>query len=183
MLTVVHGTTALLVAIADTKELPGMQANSLSTPTPFQQHDGDLLAQDVDINPQPAVSSVGQAKYDCYHYSPCLGTAAEQAWPGLSCDSCTAYRPIPNEAIPADACAQLLGAVLRTAQHDLQQGFDDNFWEAAAFVFHQQDFTILCGLLDIDADAARQAHWARLSPSQKRAISERWPQVTQFLVE
>ncbi len=160
-----------------------MRGNSFSTSTSLQQLDASPSMQDDDVNPQPAVSSVGQARYDCYHYSSCLGTAAAQTWAGLSCDSCTAYRAIPGEAIPADACAQLLGAVLRTAQHDLQQGFDDNFWEAAAFVFHQQDFTILCGLLDIDADAARQAHWTRLSSNQKRAISERWPQITQLLLD
>ncbi len=133
------------------------------------------------VNPQPAPSSVGQAQYDCLHYSSCLGIAAEQGWTGLSCTACTAYRPLPGEAIPDDACAQLLGAVLRTAQHDLQQDLDDNFWEAAAFVFYQQDFTILCGLLDIDPDAARQAHWSRLSTIQKQAIAERWPHVAQFL--
>jgi hypothetical protein len=135
------------------------------------------------MNPQPALSSVGQAQYDCVHYSSCLGIAAEQGWAGLSCEACTAYRPIPGEAIPDDACAQLLGAVLRTAQHDLQQDFDDNFWEAAAFVFYQQDFAILCGLLDIDANAARQAHWARLRPAQQQAIAERWPQIIQTLYE
>lgn len=134
-----------------------------------------------EVNPQPATSSVGQAQYDCRHYSACLGIAAERGWAGLSCETCGMYNPIPSEAIPDDACAQLLGAVLRTAQHDLQQGFDDNFWEAAAFVFHQQDFTILCGLLDIDADAARQAHWSRLSATQQRAIAERWPQSTESL--
>ena len=133
------------------------------------------------INPQPAVSSVGQALYDCFHYSSCLGVAAGLGWAGLSCEACKSYRPIPGEAIPDDACAQLLGAILRTAQHDLQQGFDDNFWEAATFVFHQQDFAILCGLLDIDASAARQAHWSRLSSAQKQAIAERWPQVAQSL--
>jgi hypothetical protein len=156
-----------------------MQAKSASL------HQIDVLpAKTVrEINPQPATSSVGQAQYDCRHYSACLGVAAEQGWAGLSCELCTAYNPIPGEAIPDDACAQLLGAVLRTAQHDLQQGFDENFWEAAAFVFHQQDFTILCGLLDIDADAARQAHWSRLSPLQKRAIADRWPQITQTLYD
>lgn len=144
-------------------------------------HQVDMLSiQPVgEMNPQPATSSVGQAQYDCVQYSTCLGIAAEHGWAGLSCEACTAYHPIPGEAIPDDACAQLLGAVLRTAQHDLQQGFDDNFWEAAAFVFHQQDFAILCSLLDIDADAARQAHWGRLSPVQKSAIAERWPQITQ----
>ena len=160
-----------------------MQANSLSSTTPLRRDESSPSALDGEINPQPAMSSVGQAKYDCFHYSRCLGTAAGQGWAGLSCDACAAYRPIPGEAIPADACAQLLGAVLRTAQHDLQQGFDDNFWEAAAFVFHQQDFTILCGLLDIDADAARQAHWTRLTPNQKRAIADRWPQIAQLLLE
>jgi hypothetical protein len=132
-------------------------------------------------NPQPAASSVGHAQYDCFHYSACLGVAANHGWAGLSCEACSAYQPIPGEAIPDDACAQLLGAVLRTAQHDLQQGFDDNFWEAAAFVFHQPDFVILCGLLDIDPEAARQAHWSRLTPAQKKAIAERWPQTTQLL--
>jgi hypothetical protein len=100
---------------------------------------------------------------------------------GLSCKVCTAYRPVPGEAIPYDACAQLLGAVLRTAQHDLEHDMDDSFWEAATFVFHQQDFAVLCGLLDIDPDAARQAQWSRLTAGQKRAIAERWPQITQAL--
>lgn len=134
-----------------------------------------------EINPQPAVTSVGHAQYDCFHYSACLGTAAHHGWAGLSCEACTAYRRIPGEAIPDDACAQLLGAILRTAQHDLQQDFDDNFWEAAAFVFYQPDFVLLCGLLDIDPDAARQAHWARLNSTQKQAIAERWPQAAEAL--
>jgi hypothetical protein len=86
---------------------------------------------------------------------------------------------VPSEAIPFDACAQLLGAVLRTAQHDLEHGLDDSFWEAATFVFHQTDFSVLCGLLNIDPDAARQAQWDRLAPTQRRAISERWPQSAQ----
>ncbi len=131
--------------------------------------------------PQPSVSSVGHARYNCMHYSTCLGVAAEQGWMGLSCESCTAYRPVPGEAIPYDACAQLLGAVLRTAQHDLEHGIDDSFWEAATFVFHQPDFAVLCGLLDIDPDAARQAQWSRLTAAQKRAIAERWPTMTRTL--
>lgn len=160
-----------------------MNQRSLSTPFPPQQ---SAPAFDVSadlLNPQPTQSSVGQAMYDCFHYSTCLGIAADHGWAGLSCQACTAYQAIPGEAIPDDACAQLLGAVLRTAQHDLQQGLDDNFWEAAAFVFSQQDFAILCGLLDIDAEAARQAHWSRLAPAQKRAIAERWPQITQSLYD
>jgi len=48
-------------------------------------------------------------------------------------------------------------------------------------VFHQQDFAVLCGLLDIDPDAARQAQWTRLTSAQRRAIAERWPQVTRAL--
>ena len=129
--------------------------------------------------PQSATSSVGHARYDCVHYSNCLGTAAEHGWTGLSCTDCEAYRSVPTEAIPFDACAQLLGAVLRTAQHDLEHGFDDSFWEAAAFVFHQTDFAVLCGLLDIDPEAARQAQWERLDIPQRRAIAERWPQASQ----
>ena len=132
-----------------------------------------------DPNPQPASSSVGHARYDCFHYSTCLGTAAEQGWTGLSCEECPAYRQVPSEAIPFDACAQLLGAVLRTAQHDLEHGLDDSFWEAAAFVFHQTDFGVLCGLLNIDPDAARQAQWDRLASTQRDAITERWPQSAQ----
>ena len=131
--------------------------------------------------PQPSVSSVGHARYNCMHYSTCLGVAAEQGWMGLSCESCTAYRPVPGEAIPYDACAQLLGAVLRTAQHDLEHGIDDSFWEAATFVFHQPDFAVLCGLLDIDPDAARQAQWSRLTSAQKHVIAERWPNMTRAL--
>jgi hypothetical protein len=88
---------------------------------------------------------------------------------------------VPSEAIPYDACAQLLGAVLRTAQHDLEHGLDDSFWEAATFVFHQPDFAVLCGLLDIDPEAARQAQWTRLTPAQRRAIAERWPHATRAL--
>jgi hypothetical protein len=132
-------------------------------------------------NPQSASSSVGNALFDCFHYSTCLGTAAEQGWTGLSCSACRAYRKVPSEAIPFDACAQLLGAVLRTAQHDLEHGMDDSFWEAATFVFHQTDFSVLCGLLNIDPDAARQAQWDRLGNSQKRAIAERWPSATRML--
>jgi hypothetical protein len=158
-----------------------MQAKSLSASRPSRQVNSPPGPSTSAINPQPAASSVGHAQYDCFHYSACLGIAADHGWAGLSCEACLAYRPIPGEAIPDDACAQLLGAVLRTAQHDLQQGFDDNFWEAAAFVFHQPDFVILCGLLDIDPDAARQAHWSRLSSAQKKAITERWPQITQVL--
>ena len=132
-------------------------------------------------NPQPEASSVGHAQYNCVHYSTCLGTAADQGWMGLSCASCTAYRPVPSEAVPYDACAQLLGAVLRTAQHDLEHSLDDSFWEAATFVFHQQDFAVLCGLLDIDPDAARQAQWTRLTVTQQEAIAERWPHATRAL--
>lgn len=132
-------------------------------------------------NPQPEASSVGHAQYNCVHYSTCLGEAANQGWMGLSCTSCTAYRPVPSEAVPYDACAQLLGAVLRTAQHDLEHSLDDSFWEAATFVFHQQDFAVLCGLLDIDPDAARQAQWTRLTVIQQEAIAERWPQATRAL--
>ena len=132
-------------------------------------------------NPQPEASSVGHAQYNCVHYSTCLGEAANQGWMGLSCTSCTAYRPVPSEAVPYDACAQLLGAVLRTAQHDLEHSLDDSFWEAATFVFHQQDFAVLCGLLDIDPDAARQAQWTRLTVTQQEAIAQRWPQATRVL--
>ena len=131
------------------------------------------VAAAKEINPQPAPTSVGHAQYNCTYYSTCLGIAAEKGWTGLSCAACTAYRAVPSEAIPYDACAQLLGAVLRTAQHDLEHGLDDSFWEAATFVFHQPDFAVLCGLLDIDPEAARQAQWARLTPAQRRAIAER----------
>jgi hypothetical protein len=165
------------------KEPKGMHTKSLSSSLPFQQDGASAMVPAGEMNPQPALTSVGQAQYDCVHYSTCLGIAADQGWAGLSCEACTAYRAIPGEAIPDDACAQLLGAVLRTAQHDLQQNLDDNFWEAAAFVFHQQDFAILCGLLDIDVEAARQAHWVRLTSVQKRAIAERWPQHAQTLDE
>src|SRR5256886_9422300 len=134
-----------------------------------------------EINPQPAPASVGDAQGNCAYYSTCLGIAAEKGWTGLSCAACTAYRPVPSEAIPYDACAQLLGAVLRTAQHDLEHGLDDSFWEAATFVFHQPDFAVLCGLLDIDPEAARQAQWTRLTVAQRRAITERWPQATRAL--
>jgi hypothetical protein len=113
-----------------------------------------MVAAAKEINPQPAPTSVGHAQYNCTYYSTCLGIAAEKGWTGLSCEACAAYRPVPSEVIPYDACAQLLGAVLRTAQHDLEHGLDDSFWEAAAFVFHQPDFAVLCGLLDIDPDAA-----------------------------
>ncbi|MCY4514480.1 MAG: hypothetical protein OXC69_05015, partial [Candidatus Tectomicrobia bacterium] len=58
---------------------------------------------------------------------------------------------------------------------------DDSFWEAATFVFHQQDFSVLCGLLDIDPDAARQAQWTRLTTMQQEAIADRWPQATRAL--
>jgi hypothetical protein len=156
-----------------------MHAKSLYSLRSIHKADNAPTTPAGEMNPQPAQSSVGNAQYDCYHYSACLGIAANHGWPGLSCEVCTAFRPIPGEAIPDDACAQLLGAILRTAQHDLQQGFDDNFWEAAAFVFHQPDFVILCGLLDIDPEAARQAHWARLTSAQKQAITDRWPQVTE----
>jgi hypothetical protein len=158
-----------------------MQTKSPSSARTLRQIGSSPATPAAEINPQPAASSVGNAQYDCFNYSTCLGIAADHGWPGLSCEECAAYRPIPGEAIPDDACAQLLGAVLRTAQHDLQQGFDDNFWEAAAFVFHQPDFVILCGLLDIDPEAARQAHWARLSPAQQQAIAERWPQAIEAL--
>ena len=139
------------------------------------------VAAAKEINPQPAPTSVGHAQYNCTYYSACLGIAAEKGWTGLSCAACTAYRPVPSEAIPYDACAQLLGAVLRTAQHDLEHGLDDSFWEAATFVFHQPDFAVLCGLLDIDPEAARQAQWTRLTAAQRRAITERWPQATRAL--
>lgn len=132
-------------------------------------------------NPQPEASSVGNARYNCVHYSTCLGTAADKGWMGLSCTDCMAYRSVPSEAVPYDACAQLLGAVLRTAQHDLEHSLDDSFWEAATFVFHQQDFSVLCGLLDIDPDAARQAQWTRLTTMQQQAIADRWPQATRAL--
>ena len=133
-------------------------------------------------NPQPEASSIGHAQYNCVHYSTCLGIAANEGWMGLSCTSCAAYRPVPSEAVPYDACAQLLGAVLRTAQHDLEHSPpDDSFWEAATFVFHQQDFAVLCGLLDIDPDAARQAQWTRLTTNQQEAIAERWPHATRAL--
>ncbi|MGQ4808212.1 hypothetical protein NKDENANG_01587 [Candidatus Entotheonellaceae bacterium PAL068K] len=158
-----------------------MQAKALYSSFTLKHSDFSSSAAAGEINPKPAPSSVGQALYDCFHYSSCLNVADGQGWGGLSCEACKSYRPIPDEAIPDDACAQLLGAVLRTAQHDLQQGFDDNFWEAAAFVFHQQDFAILCGLLNIDASAARQAHWSRLGSAQKQAIAERWPQMAQSL--
>ena len=158
-----------------------MHAKFRITSRTFQQARSTPATPVGEINPQPAATSVGHAQYDCFHYSACLGVAANHGWAGLSCEACTAYRPIPGEAIPDDACAQLLGAILRTAQHDLQQGFDDNFWEAAAFVFYQPDFVILCGLLNIDPDAARQAHWTRLSPVQRQAIAERWPQAAQAL--
>jgi hypothetical protein len=158
-----------------------MHAKSLFSSRTLQSTVNAPTTPSGEINPQPAQSSVGHAQYDCFHYSTCLGIAADHGWAGLSCEACTAFRPIPGEAIPDDACAQLLGAILRTAQHDLQQGFDDNFWEAAAFVFHQPDFVILCGLLDIDPEAARQAHWTRLTSAQKQAIADRWPQVTEML--
>jgi hypothetical protein len=48
-------------------------------------------------------------------------------------------------------------------------------------VFHQPDFAVLCGLLDIDPEAARQAQWTRLTVAQRRAIAERWPQATRAL--
>jgi hypothetical protein len=147
------------------------------------QAESALHILEAEPNPQSASSSVGHAWYDCYHYSACLGTAAEQGWTGLSCEACSAYRQVPSEAIPFDACAQLLGAVLRTAQHDLEHGLDDSFWEAAAFVFHQTDFAVLCGLLNIDPGAARQAQWDRLEPAQREAISERWPQAIQAFLE
>lgn len=157
-----------------------MQGKPLSMSTAFGLTEALSVVPTGEMNPQPALSSVGQAQYDCMQYSACLGIAAEQGWAGLSCEACVVYRPIPGEAIPDDACAQLLGAVLRTVQHDLKQDFDDNFWEAAAFVFNQKDFAILCGLLDIDADAARRAHWVRLSSLQQQAIAERWPQIAHF---
>lgn len=158
-----------------------MPGRFLSSPRALLPSDPAETAAANQPNPQQAATSVGQARYNCIHYSTCLGIAAEQGWMGLSCKVCTAYRPVPGEAIPYDACAQLLGAVLRTAQHDLEHDMDDSFWEAATFVFHQQDFAVLCGLLDIDPDAARQAQWSRLTTTQKRAIAERWPQVTQAL--
>jgi hypothetical protein len=157
-----------------------MRAPTRSTTQASSQVDLPLVSPSDTPNPQPATSSVGNARYDCFHYSSCLGVAAEQSWTGLSCEACMVYRQVPSEAIPFDACAQLLGAVLRTAQHDLEHGLDDSFWEAAAFVFQQTDFAVLCGLLNIDPDAARQAQWERLAASQKRAIAERWPHTTQL---
>lgn len=158
-----------------------MPGQFLSSSHATHPHTSPSAATAKDINPQPAVTSVGHALYNCTYYGTCLGVAAEQGWTGLSCAACTAYNPVPGEAIPYEACAQLLGAVLRTAQHDLEHGLDDSFWEAAAFVFHQSDFAVLCGLLDIDPDAARQAQWSRLTTGQKRAIAERWPQTTRTL--
>ena len=152
----------------------GQSLSSFSTPVSGL----DSIEAAPQPNPQPEASSVGHAQYNCVHYSTCLGTAANEGWMGLSCMSCVAYRPVPSEAVPYDACAQLLGAVLRTAQHDLEHSLDDSFWEAATFVFHQQDFAVLCGLLDIDPDAARQAQWTRLTEMQQEAIAERWPQAT-----
>ena len=152
----------------------GQSLPSLSTPAAVP----DTTEAAPQPNPQPEASSVGHAQYNCVHYSTCLGTAANEGWMGLSCMSCMAYRPVPSEAVPYDACAQLLGAVLRTAQHDLEHSLDDSFWEAATFVFHQQDFAVLCGLLDIDPDAARQAQWTRLTEMQQEAIAERWPHAT-----
>ena len=151
------------------------------------------VAAAKEINPQPAPTSVGHAQYNCTSYSTCLGIAAEKGWTGLSCAACTAYRPVPSEAIPYDACAQLLGAVLRTAQHDLEHGLDDSFWEAATFVFHQPDFAVLSvrrpwrrgpppsPSTPRTAEAARQAQWTRLTSAQRRAIAERWPQATRAL--
>lgn len=156
----------------------GQSLSSFSTPA---SADSDLTEATATPNPQPEASSVGHARYNCVHYSTCLGTAADKGWMGLSCADCTAYRPVPSEAVPYDACAQLLGAVLRTAQHDLEHSLDDSFWEAATFVFHQQDFAVLCGLLDIDPDAARQAQWTRLTVTQQEAIADRWPQDTSAL--
>jgi hypothetical protein len=156
-----------------------MRAQTRSTMQTSKQAAPSRVTPTDAPNPQPASSSVGHARYDCFHYSACLGVAAEQSWTGLSCEACMVYRQVPSEAIPFDACAQLLGAVLRTAQHDLEHGLDDSFWEAASFVFQQTDFAVLCGLLNIDPDAARQAQWERLAPPQKRAIAERWPHTTQ----
>ncbi len=159
-----------------------MRAEPSLTPQMPSQAEAALVMPGGEPNPQSATSSVNNARYDCFHYSACLGTAAEQGWTGLSCENCLAYRQVPSEAIPFDACAQLLGAVLRTAQHDLEHGLDDSFWEAAAFVFHQTDFSVLCGLLNIDPDAARQAQWDRLAPNQRRAIAERWPHAIEAFV-
>lgn len=156
-----------------------MQRPSLSSRHPL--HSKPVSTAAPQLNPQPAPTSVGHARYNCTHYSTCLGIAAEQGWTGLSCQACDAYCPVPGEAIPYDACAQLLGAVLRTAQHDLEHGPDDSFWEAAAFVFHQPDFAVICGLLDIDPDAARQAQWTRLGATQRQTIMERWPQTARLL--
>ena len=64
--------------------------------------------------------------------------------------------------MPVPSC---WGRCSRTAQHDLEHGLDDSFWEAATFVFHQPDFAVLCGLLDIDPEAARQAQWSALDIS------------------
>ncbi len=151
-------------------------------PSPMSELSAEVILATAieEPKPQSASSSVGHARYDCFHYSTCLGTAAEQGWTGLSCNSCTAYRKVPSEAIPFDACAQLLGAVLRTAQHDLEHGMDDSFWEAATFVFHQTDFSVLCGLLNIDPEAARQAQWDRLGNNQQQAIAARWPSSTRM---
>ena len=158
-----------------------MAGQSVPLSRPLHISSPATIATTKEINPQPASTSVGHAQYNCTYYSTCLGVAAEKGWTGLSCEACTAYRPVPSEAIPYDACAQLLGAVLRTAQHDLEHGLEDSFWEAAAFVFHQPDFAVLCGLLDIDPDAARQAQWSRLTSAQRRVIAERWPQATRAL--
>jgi hypothetical protein len=145
-----------------------MAGQSVPLSHPFHISSPATIAATKEINPQPAPTSVGHAQYNCTYYSTCLGIAAEKGWTGLSCEACT-------------ACAQLLGAVLRTAQHDLEHGLEDSFWEAAAFVFHQPDFAVLCGLLDIDPDAARQAQWSRLTSAQRRVIAERWPQATRAL--
>ncbi len=157
-----------------------MCADPSAVPPVSLQPDSSVTPPVGEPNPQPAPSSIGHAHYQCVHYSTCLGVAAAQAWSGLSCKACTAYQPMPGEAIPYDACAQLLGAVLRTAQHDLEHCQDDNFWEAAAFVFRQPDFVVLCGLLGIDPVAARKAQWERLTSLQREAILERWPEVRQL---
>lgn len=144
----------------------------------------EALKPELEVpTPQPASSSVGHAYYDCVHYCTCLGTAAEQGWTGFSCEECPAYRQVLSNEIPVDACAQLLGAVLQSAKHDLERGLEETFWEAAAFVFRHSDFGLLCGLLNLDAGAVRQAHWERLAAPQRKAITQRWGQWAEPVAE
>lgn len=51
------------------------------------QSDGSLTLDDVEV----------YKRYDCAKYDRCLGVAARAGWRQLTCRSCTAYVPLPDD--------------------------------------------------------------------------------------